>query len=212
MTFPFQFPQALQVTANALIDALRLGAHDISQVGTHLLLNGDSLSIPARIYLPLGRIDSAINASTDDARRIALCIGMRHHDGVFREECVRKLGAVDRPWLIPFMVLLLGEYVVEIVEAVAELLPTADPAHLAAFVAENPAFMATTRRRAVSYWNCYYRQRYPDLRHYPGVVALDGLLRLPAPSDDLAPLTPEAHQVIAAGAPRRRGRVIDTLL
>ena len=42
-----------------------------------------------------------------------------------------------------------------------------------AFARENPAFMATTRRRATSYWDCYYRMGFPTLQTYPAVFALN---------------------------------------
>jgi hypothetical protein len=71
---------------------------------------------------------------------------------------------------------LLGEYVMEIVELVAAALPSLNTAHVAAFVRENPAFMATTRRRAISYWHCYHRT--PELKSYPAIQALDAMEQL----------------------------------
>jgi hypothetical protein len=35
------------------------------------------------------------------------------------------------------------------------------------FAFHNPAFVDLTEQRAVSYWNCYMRSRYPDLRDHP---------------------------------------------
>lgn len=181
MTFRFVLPADLQQDVESLIETFTPGREDsdqsISVGGFRVLLNGETVAIPERVYFPIDQIDSATEYVEDEMRQLALCIGTRHHAGLFREDCVRRLEAIDQPWIIPFLVKLLGEYVVEIVEAVTELLPSADPAQLAAFVAENPAFMATTRSRAVSYWNCYYRQQYPKLSDYPGVKALDALLQ-----------------------------------
>lgn len=39
----------------------------------------------------------------------------RHHDGYVRQEWAREVVPVAEPWVVPFMVQLLGEYVVEIV-------------------------------------------------------------------------------------------------
>ncbi len=89
---------------------------------------------------------------------------------------MREILTTDVAWAVPFFVKLLGEYVIEIVEVVAAALPSLNEAHIAAFVRENPAFMATTRRRAISYWNCYHRT--PELQSYPAIQALDKMERL----------------------------------
>ena len=80
---------------------------------------------------------------------------------------------IDRSWAVPFVVQLIGEYVVEIVEAVRAGLPAVNKETYGEFVRENPQFMATTKRRVVSYWDCYYRVRYPDIRTYPGSLAIE---------------------------------------
>jgi hypothetical protein len=56
-----------------------------------------------------------------------------------------------------------GEYVLEILEAVHGGLPELDTPRSAhrllygAFIARNPSFFARTERRVVTYWSCYYR-------------------------------------------------------
>ncbi|MGM9479956.1 hypothetical protein ACS5PN_02040 [Roseateles sp. NT4] len=58
---------------------------------------------------------------------------------------------------------------------IAEAIAVGSTGSLAEFAAENPAFMATTRRRATSYWDCYHRGRFPTLPSYPGIAALDAI-------------------------------------
>ena len=79
---------------------------------------------------------------------------------------------------------LLGEYVVEIAHVIVTALRDGYVAGLAQFVIDNPLFMATTRRRVVSYWNCYYRRQFPSLHDYPAHIALESihLLDLALPS------------------------------
>ena len=60
----------------------------------------------------------------------------RHSDGHVREECLLQIVAVDRPWLAPFVVQLLGEYVIEIVEVIAATLHEHGPERLAGFARE----------------------------------------------------------------------------
>jgi hypothetical protein len=93
-----------------------------------------------------------------------LYLGTRHWDGYVREECVRQLVGIDRPWVVPFVVQLLGEYVLEIVDVVAAAIPGVNAAQFSEFVRENRGFMATTRRRMTSYWDCYFRGRFPTLQ------------------------------------------------
>ena len=74
---------------------------------------------------------------------------------------------------------LLGEYVVEICVDIERFLNQRLPdspeisAGLRDFVTSNPAFMALTRARAVSYWTEYYRGRFPCRDAYPPLDALD---------------------------------------
>lgn len=73
------------------------------------------------------------------------------------------------------MVQLLGEYVIEIVELIASTIPQATVQNLADFARENPKFMALTRQRATSYWDCYFRRHFPSLQTYPAMRTLNAI-------------------------------------
>ena len=133
---------------------------------------GEELSAPYRVYYAPVILRSTIARTTGEEQTLALCLGTRHSDGFVREECLRKLVNKGRPWVAPFIVQLVGEYVIEIVQLIASALPSMSHEIYGAFVRQNRAFMATTRRRVVSYWACYHRQRYPQLVAYPGLQAL----------------------------------------
>ncbi len=197
MTYRPLFPAALQPATLALLRTLSgceprpliglpfvlrtpvfaSGAAQRLMPGFTVSLQGEALSAPSRVYCAPEHLRSVIARSEGDMRILAFCIGTRHWDGHIREECLRQLVGADRPWVVPFVVQLLGEYVIEIVEAIVRALPGMNPAHSSRFVRENTAFMATTRRRATSYWSCYHRCRFPALRTYPGIVALDAIER-----------------------------------
>ena len=85
---------------------------------------------------------------------------------------------LDRAWAVPFVVQLVGEYVIEIVDVIESALPLVNSRHFGEFARENSAFMATTRHRVTSYWDCYFHQRFPALRDYPGFVALEAIERM----------------------------------
>lgn len=79
---------------------------------------------------------------------------------------------------MPFVIQLVGEYVLEILVTIqhglAELDTPGTSQHAAygQFLAGNPGFLALTSQRVTSYWNCYYRSKYPDRRDYPGHTLL----------------------------------------
>jgi hypothetical protein len=176
---PYQpvFPAALQPVASALLSVLAATEFSPSIHSFTVLVQGEPLSAPGRVYYRPHELRSAIAGSSGDGRTLALCLGTRHHDGYIREECLRQLVGSDRPWALPFLVQLLGEYVVEIAEVVAAALPAVDPVQLAEFARENPAFMDLTRQRVRSYWDCYYRRRFPTLQGYPAFKALEAIER-----------------------------------
>jgi hypothetical protein len=146
--------------------------------GFKVLVQGEVLSAPYRVYYQTAKFRLVIASSTGDSRSLALALGTRHCDGYVREECLRQIVVMDRPWIVPFIVQLIGEYVIEIVEVIAAAIPVANAERFSEFALANPGFMATTRRRATSYWDCYYRNRFPKLQTYPGIAALDSIERM----------------------------------
>ena len=80
--------------------------------------------------------------------------------------------------LVPLVVQLVGEYVVEIVQAICEALHDIDGPRFGGFAREKPAFMATTRSCTTSYRHCYYRRQFPSLRAYPATIVLDAIKRM----------------------------------
>ncbi|MDI1280053.1 hypothetical protein [Brevundimonas sp.] len=72
----------------------------------------------------------------------------------------------------PFVAALLGDYVVEIADVIAEAVPGFDQALYANFVRENRTAVRAIRAQATSYWAAYYRDRFPEKRDYPALRAL----------------------------------------
>jgi hypothetical protein len=138
------------------------------------------LRIPYRIYEdppPPGKLDDL----GELARAALHCLFTRHHDGHVRQQHAEKIISVDADWVTPFVVALLGEYVIEIVDAVRvglaalDTLGTRQRRRYGRFAADNPGFMSLTRQRAVSYWDCYYRRQYPEFGRYPAAHVLASL-------------------------------------
>nr|WP_202501609.1 hypothetical protein [Streptomyces sp. SID5785] len=141
-------------------------------------VQGETVLVPSRIY-PDEPAAPAVGRLTPVQQVILHCLYSRHHDGRVRQRHVERILPSNAAWVAPFVVQLAGEYVVEIIDAVRRGLPElvtpgSDQCRLyGEFLARNPAFLALTERRVVSYWDCYYRGKYSTFSTYPGAVLIE---------------------------------------
>jgi hypothetical protein len=134
-----------------------------------LLVDGERVVIPYRIYASeLRRVAGSLD---EEAKLVLGCCYTRHDDGYVRERAVIGLIGVDRAWIVPFVVQLLGEYVVQISERILERLGGLRLETYRRFAAANEPFMRLTRAHILSYWACYYKGEY-GLPSYPPVRVL----------------------------------------
>jgi len=96
----------------------------------------------------------------------------------------------------PYVIQLVGEYVIEIVNVVRENLGCLRQKTYARFVSENPCFITLTRRRATSYWNCYYRTSDLAFHDYPAHPILEVLSPSRAVKGGQASVGPKAQALI----------------
>ncbi len=160
------FPSSIRSDARfALQHVLEEGSVHDHSIGL-VIMQGEALVIPSRIYFdPPG---SAAMASLNPRQRaIVDCVFSRHHDGFLREKHLRALFYSSERFVPPFVIQLLGEYVIEIQQVLAENIDSLRKEPYLSFVAENPAFMELTRKRIISYWDCYHRR---VTRHYRDFV------------------------------------------
>ena len=140
-----------------------------------LVVAGEPVAIPDRIYNPSPRF---IRRLSPVEKLVVAGIYSRHHDGFVRQRWLGMLLDADEPWVAPFIVQLLGEYVIEICRDIERFARSELPAHsalrqhLSAFLADNPCFAELTKQRAISYWACYYRDQHPSQDTYPALAAL----------------------------------------
>lgn len=148
--------------------------------GFDVSVRGQWLRIPYRIYE-----DPPSSGAMDDlgeiARVILDCLLTRHHSGYVRQRHVKKVISTDADWGVPFVITLVGEYVIEIVDVIRagltelDTLGTWQRQRYGRFAADNPAFMTLTWQRTASYWSCHHRWKYPKFSHYPGAQVLASL-------------------------------------
>lgn len=132
-------------------------------------VGSENITIYSRIYKEELE-ESQISRLTDVQKLILSCIYTRHHDGFIREKYLKNILADQRPWTVPFVVILLGEYVVELLELVKQNLDNSATQKLYSnFVFNNPIFWKKTKSRIINYWYIYYRDSFSDKRTYPGV-------------------------------------------
>jgi hypothetical protein len=134
---------------------------------------GEELSIPHRIYVAIDPGERAVASLGEIQRTIIGCLFTQHHNGFVRERFARQIVHCKEPWVPPFVLQLVGEYVIEITDVIADNLNALRNDRYVKFAAENPQFIALTKRRIISYWACYCRQqRFKD---YPGFRVFDAL-------------------------------------
>jgi hypothetical protein len=168
--FPFAWKglaiQAEQSLAPFVDDTYRTGS-------TFVQIGNSSVYIPERLHF-LG-LNS--KSTLTDLPLGSKALLTRSTDGFLREIVLKEIIGVQQVWVPPFVVLLMGEYVIEIVERIADSMESLDQTLYSNFVRENRNLIQILRQRAASYWDCYYRHSYPSLNSYPGTVLLRELER-----------------------------------
>jgi hypothetical protein len=173
------FPAALGAEAAELVALLppaRIPVHEAFTV----VVGGEVLVIPGRMYAD--EPEPGVVAGLSPVQQLQLaCLYTRHNDGYVRQRHLRQLIGCTEPWVVPFVVQLLGEYVLEILNDLAQGLgdlgvPGSELRRaFGRFVVENLEFFARTERRVVSYYSCYHRWHYTDFSSYPPSALLDAL-------------------------------------
>ncbi len=133
-------------------------------------VGGKELAIPYRIYDQ--GYEVVFDHLTETQSILYSCLLTRHHDGHVRQRYLDRILSVREPWVVPFVVQLTGEYVIQILETVEAHLPTLDPALYGRFIRNNQAYFQTTHARMISYWDCYYRYLYKLPSDYVGFRVL----------------------------------------
>lgn len=127
---------------------------------------GEVVSIPVRIYHDPSLIDGLRLSRLQ--RELVDCLLTRHHNGHVRQSYLERIIRSPNVWIPPFVVQLVGEYVIEILQVIDNNLSSLNLTSYRQFVQSNPEFIALTEHRVMSYWNEYYRRSNPDRDNYLG--------------------------------------------
>jgi hypothetical protein len=136
-------------------------------------VRGETVHLPKRIhFIGLGEANLEPPPTFWPAVQ---CLRTRSTDGYERQASLRRVLPLNEPWSIPFVVLLAGEYVVEIIDDIVGSLSLLNRETYISFVRENRDLMRLLRSKATSYWDCYYRRSNADRSSYPGLAFLHQL-------------------------------------
>ncbi len=169
------------------VQVLMPGSVLASSRGFDVRVEGDWLRLPTRIYN--GEPDAASLAVLSESQQLMMhCLYTRHHDGHVRQRHLQPLLVADEKWVVPYVVALIGEYVVEIIEDIdaglADLGRRASKQRslFGRFARDNFAFIELTRQRVWSYWSAYHRHDYArpgqgdaSLPVHPGFTLISAL-------------------------------------
>jgi len=130
--------------------------------------DGNVIKFPYRMYYT-EISDKIINELNSQQEMILHCIYSRSCDGFVRQRHLRSLLMIDYPdWVIPYIVKLCDEYVMEILEMTYDILKGQDTERIKRFCLENPQSFCKSYARMISYWNEFYRYKVYNFRDYIG--------------------------------------------
>lgn len=165
------FPRRLNESVREAVSVLMPSRHAPTEP-REVRLGEERLLIPYRIYndVALGKVVVGPENSA-----VLACILTRHHNGFVRQRNAAKLYVEPFDWVVPFVLLLVGEYVSEILSDIERAIPSMDLQTYRRVIAQNHALWETTQRRVTSYWDVYYRRQFPRRDDYVGFRVLSAL-------------------------------------
>lgn len=185
------FGPELEPEFRPLLEALPAAPHELSgsvvaHYGPFSAMGepGTIVEIPYRIYEKPAP-DAEYSALSPRQQLLMDCWFTRSNDGYVRQQHLARVVAAEEHWVLPYVLLALGDYVLEVVEEAATALlslAVAGSWHHAAyrsFIEHNHDLVDLVRQRATSYLRCYHTATYcrSGVRkpRYPAFVVLDSL-------------------------------------
>lgn len=121
-------------------------------------IDSERLQMPDRIYYA-SFSNKTLESIPAIQKLIIAALFSRHHNGHLREQSLELLLTEPLPWVLPFIIQLSAEYILEINIKIAKSLDMLPQKAIGIFFKENPGYLDFTRQRMVSYWNCYDRNK-----------------------------------------------------
>ncbi len=134
---------------------------------TEVVVERERLEIPGRLYSqPLD--DRLIESLPETHQLLARCWFTRHHDGFVRQRSLAGIPSLGSELVLPFVLLLTGEYLIEILDDIWSRRDELDRGAMLQFASSNRPLIARTSQRVRSYWDRYHRLAHWDYTAYVG--------------------------------------------
>lgn len=165
----FAFPKELEDSVCTVMGFLENSTPEFTLSGREqIIYNNKQLIIPSRVYCN-DVYEIGINTLlSEEERCILCCILSRHRSGYVREKALEYLLSNSQNFTVPYSFRLLGDYVIEIVSIFERSLREDTVTQYRIVKAEDASSYLTIKNRMISYWNEYYRWRFPRLHNYLG--------------------------------------------
>lgn len=151
------YPAGLAADVKIALGIIPIAEHEPIIEIEPVKLVGELIRIPSRVYYPEPPIQ-ILDGLSNTQKTVVATLYTRHHNGFVRERWVEKIIGDPATWVAPFVLQLLGEYVIEIMNVLAKRSEELKERRYQQFIQENPDFCLMTCRRIVSYWECYFRR------------------------------------------------------
>ncbi len=131
------------------------------------LINGEEISFPYRIYHS-DNYENVLTKFSFTQKMIYHALLTRSSNGFVREKHLRAILLENFPhWIIPYIVKLSDEYVIEILEVIFAMLTKERKDEFQEFCSLNKHNFYKSHDRMISYYNEYYKDKY-NIANYVG--------------------------------------------
>lgn len=168
------FPAILHKEIDVLYNEYAFEAIHKNSSTFEIELGQEKINIPSRIYLDENQFPNIQHLSKQQ-QQILSCILTRHHNGFVRQKYLMNILPAEELWMAPYILQLIGEYVIEILFDIHENCNVKNIDFLKQIINLNPNFWDKTKSRVTSYWNEYYRKEFMNKTDYVGTKIISKL-------------------------------------
>ena len=153
------FPVEIREEVNSLLTKFAVETKFSTNYCETVVIGEEEIKMPYRIHYN-SPYSLAGSIFTQKEQEILNCIFSRHGNGYIRQKAIQNIIKSDNIWAIPYIVRIIGEYILEILDDIDNDFELINKSNLTSFVRQNPKFYNQTRARIISYYYCYWRRRF----------------------------------------------------